>query len=84
MLATIKKYRKIYIINKLVYQKLVEKYFKKCIKKYNKYLNYYKICFKKISKTQQTVHDPLLSCALFVYLLFINYSYSLILHCQYI
>ena len=28
-------------------------------KKYNKYLKYYKICFKKMSKTQtQTVPDP--------------------------
>ena len=33
-------------------QNKVEKYFKKYIKKYNTYLQYYKICLKKISKTQ--------------------------------
>ena len=35
--------------NILIFKKLVEKYFKKYIKKYNKYLEYYKICFKKMS-----------------------------------
>ena len=30
----------------------IKKYFKKYIKKYNTYLKYYKICFKKMSKTQ--------------------------------
>ena len=40
------------IENILIFKKLVEKYFKKYIKKYNKYLEYYKICFKKMPKTQ--------------------------------
>ena len=35
----------------LIFKKLVEKYFKKYIKKYTKYFKYYKICFKKMSKT---------------------------------
>ena len=37
--------------NILIFKKLVEKYFKKYIKKYNQYFEYYKICFKKMSKT---------------------------------
>ena len=37
--------------NILIFKKLVEKYFKKYIKKYNTYFEYYKICFKKMSKT---------------------------------
>ena len=37
--------------NILIFKQLVEKYFKKYIKKYNKYFEYYKICFKKMSKT---------------------------------
>ena len=39
------------IKNILIFKQLVEKYFKKYIKKYNKYFEYYKICFKKMSKT---------------------------------
>ena len=35
----------------LIFKKLVDKYFKKYIKKYTKYFKYYKICFKKMSKT---------------------------------
>ena len=37
--------------NILIFKKLVEKYFKKYIKKDTKYFKYYKICFKKMSKT---------------------------------
>ena len=43
--------------------KTILKIFQKNISKFNKYLKYYKICFKKMSKTKtytqtQTVPDP--------------------------